>query len=564
MTATLYRTCVKTIAPLLAAVIGLSGGAIASASGSQGYDMALFTPPANSAAVGLDLSGHYQLIATEESAGFEVLRDDYQFNSQPKRQLKRLPAINLNLVQSGNWLVPEIRGPRSSSHPQWEYSVEPGQAWLDKGSIAVSLPLNLRERNANCVHNGMLRFTVDAQSKQPLDSKAYYQFASETCMYFKFNAWGSMAISMELQAHNKRDDIIEAFQREQQSQLPLKPIKALFAGSELAGFNIAESINAEHVSAYGVVVDGIHYSAGCPTRLGAYPYCNQLLLPSYSLAKSVFAGLSLMRLEHRFPGIKQQKIIDYVPECKAAGHWQDVTFEHAADMATGVHNSIEDRADEWSPEKDRLFFFGETHAQKIDFACKQLRKKIPAGSKMIYHTSDTYVLGTALNRYLKRHVGEQADLFADVFADSHRLPLSPVTQSTLRTYDELAQPFVGFGLNFYRDDVAKLGQFFANDAVNADWLDQTLVQGAMQLNAHDRGYSTTKYNYQYNNGFWAKNHQSLLACKQPYWVVEMSGYGGHSVLMFPDGKVFYLLADGGEFYVSEAIKTLHKLSPLCH
>jgi hypothetical protein len=55
----------------------------------------------------------------------------------------------------------------------------------------------------------------------------------------------------------------------------------------------------------GFVIDGVHYSGGCPTRHGAYPFCENLDLPSYSLAKSMVAGIALMRLERLYPGAAQ-------------------------------------------------------------------------------------------------------------------------------------------------------------------------------------------------------------------------------------------------------------------
>ena len=80
---------------------------------------------------------------------------------------------------------------------------------------------------------------------------------------------------------------------------------------------------------YGLVVGGVNYLSACDTRSGAYPYCDVIDLPSYSLAKSVFAAAALMRLELLQPGASAQRISAHVPEC-ATPAWNGVTFAERA------------------------------------------------------------------------------------------------------------------------------------------------------------------------------------------------------------------------------------------
>ena len=87
---------------------------------------------------------------------------------------------------------------------------------------------------------------------------------------------------------------------------------------------------------YGVVANGVHYVSGCASRFGPYPDCAVLDLPSYSLAKSIVAGLGTMRLNLLYPGVTNEFVARYVPECARTKGWDDVTFANLLDMGAGI------------------------------------------------------------------------------------------------------------------------------------------------------------------------------------------------------------------------------------
>jgi hypothetical protein len=53
-------------------------------------------------------------------------------------------------------------------------------------------------------------------------------------------------------------------------------------------------VTPEHMTWYGVVVNGVNYLGGCQTRFGIYPYCESMRATSYSTAKSAFPSIALM------------------------------------------------------------------------------------------------------------------------------------------------------------------------------------------------------------------------------------------------------------------------------
>ena len=60
--------------------------------------------------------------------------------------------------------------------------------------------------------------------------------------------------------------------------------------------------------------------------------------------------------------------------------------------------------------------------------------------------------------------------------------------------------------------------------------------------------------------------QPLLGCEHPTWIPFMSGFGGISVVLFPNGVVYYNFADDGEiasFDWGEPAKQVRRIADYC-
>jgi hypothetical protein len=88
----------------------------------------------------------------------------------------------------------------------------------------------------------------------------------------------------------------------------------------------------------------------------------------------------------------------------------------------------------------------------------------------VYHTSDTYLLGTALARAYRRHAGSGADFYRDLLVRDLFAPLelNIALAQTRRTRDPEQQPFTGYGLTLHRDDVARLARYLLAAADTTD------------------------------------------------------------------------------------------------
>lgn len=455
-------------------------------------------------------------------------------------------------VQDGDVLLPVRRGYIVTDHPLWDFVLEPGRVWNelgDHGYTRAALPFELIQKHMNCTHYGVMLFLFKSDGAI---SHVAMQISSETCKYHKFDMWGLLDASYTPHAVPDKDVIVAAYRQNRSHRLRERPIAQLATDHpdvDPAKLAIGES-NSRTLN--GLVVNGINYVSTCPTRYGNYPYCDVLAFPSYSTAKTAEAALALMAVAQRHPGVQNTTVNEFapVPGCEAQS-WSGVTFRDLLDMTTGHYDSTAYMADEDAP-KVQGFFYVTTEQKKASFSCGAYPRRAAPSTTWVYHTSDTFLLGDELNRYLRSLPGEEhADVFRDVVVAGIYKPLalSATAQATRRTADTAAQPFFGYGLQFTRDDIARLALWIDTGdggLGGKQVLDPKLFDLAMQRVEGQRGSVVTAFpDFRYQLGVWARNVAPLLGCKKPTWVPFMSGYGGITVVMYPNGVVYYNVSDSG-------------------
>lgn len=519
-------------------------------------------------ASGPPIEGRLRLSGPTEAGQFVVHHDPFGIVTDGRLAVRSLPAFDVEFVQAGSELLPVRRESIAGDHPSWEWVLAPGRMRPDplrSGVHRALVPFALQERNANCVHYGTLELRFRAGDA---GSRATWRITAETCAYFSFDAQGESRLEFLPGPVRSADAVREERREELARRLPVRDMDRLavdHGAADPGDFGSPDEVPPGSMTAYGVVVDGIHYAGGCHTRSGSHPSCDELPLPSYSLAKSLFAGLALMRLEARYRGAGTTTIAELVPECAAAG-WVDVTIAHAIDMATGRYEFAVADADENAAIVSDLFV-AEDHATRIRYACGHYPRREAPGRQFVYHTSDTYVAGTAMTALLQRREGAKRDLHRDLLVEDVFLPLglSPVTRSTRRTRDPAAQPFTGWGLLFQRDDIARLASWIASSGGVIDGrqvLDPGLLDAALQRRDAPNGLPAGE-GLRYRAGFWAYDVAGIIGCERPVWVPFMSGYGGIVVAMFPNGVIYYYFSDGNTWRWRRAVIGADRLRPLC-
>lgn len=532
---------------------------------SKPVQTVFFKKPRDASPVTNHFSGNLSYQGSEINK-LDVIDDTFfTYVENGKSKQEQLPEFSIELIQAGDDLIPIQRGPQAAAHPYWEIMFEPGKVWddtQDQGYSRAALPFALQEKGANCIHNGLMTFLYKSDGTI---SRALFQIGSETCAYFKFDMLGAIESSYTPAKLNNGKAVIAAYQKEQKNRLPTKAIAELkqhYPELDLHGIGSSNEVHASVMTTYGVVVDGVNYVSECPTRFGHYPYCDVMDLPSYSTAKSINA-LAYIRLMKLDAGIKGQTIAELIPACNGK-QWNDVTIEHALNMSTGNYVSDGFEVDEYISLLP--FFDGLTHKEKTQAACKFSRKAEP-GSTWVYHTTDTYLYGTALNNYWKKKQGENADYYKDLLGPVwEQFGLSPLMQLTRRTYDERKQPYAGYGLTYHRGDIAKLASALLLNKENTETLnalfDKEELQLAMQKNENDRGLLALE-NIKYKHAFWALNVAEVVGCTKPVWVPFMSGFGGITVAIMPNNIVYYYFSDNHDYRWREAVKAVNTIKPLC-
>jgi CubicO group peptidase (beta-lactamase class C family) len=525
-------------------------------------DEAALTPPEDAAPPAHVFEGRLELLGEKDGGRIQVLRGELE------PEYAYLPEFDFEFVQSDGYLIPTRRGLIITDHPQWNIHLEPGRVWQEAGDgefSRASLPFALTVKGTNATFNGTLTFLFADQRV----SKVWYQVTQETTTYTQANLWGLLEATYHPSSVAGAEQIRADFAAELAARLPVKPIQALaddYPGVDVSAFG--RGVTPEHMTWYGVVVNGVNYLGGCQTRFGIYPYCESMRASSYSTAKSAFVSVALMRLVQRYgPEVASLLIRTYVPEYAASpGDWEQVTFNHVIDMSSGNYVSPGFMVDDNS-DKMGEFFAAQPYARRIQAAFDCPHAAEP-GTRWVYRTSDTFILTRALHNYLKTLEGPQADIFQFVVDEVYRpLGLGPGAYTTMRTADDnwQGQAEGGYGLWWIPDDVARIATLLNNDGGTINGvqvLQPDMLAAALQHDPDDRGVRIDGQRM-YNNAFWANRYTQADGFDCEFWVAQMLGVSGNVVALMPNGVTYYYFSDNQEFTWDAALREADKIIPFC-
>ena len=486
--------------------------------------------------------------------GFTLIKDENNFF---KEFHKDLPHFSIEIVEKDGEIIPSNTGLISTSHPLWNIQFGKGKGYFDKNlNVAVILlPFSLMHKNANCVHTGISIFSLDEQKKS---SNVIFQVASETCSYYKFDYVsiykGHFAGSSDKNIEQSKN-ISNAAEK--------KSFEELYDTYNIKANSFADSryFSAENVTIFGLIDGKKHYQSVCNTRLGNNIFCDQIVLPSYSLAKSVAGTLSLSLINDAFEDISQYNVYDLIPECNKS-KWSDVTLENLSDMSTGQYFSTNFDYDESSIATTNFLFRADSHKQKVKIACNSFPRKKRPGKSFVYHTTDTYLLGVALNSYLIKNTS-YSDYFNDVLVPFlEKYNFSSVSKSSLRTNDENYNALTGLGMYFSANDLYLLSNIFHSIKNNSS--KNIFLHDALNPNYSNSLEAIRSANIFYNNGFWSKVFdKNLFGCKQDIWIPFMSGFGGITFAILPNGMSYYYFSDGYVYSWEDAVIAAHNMRSFC-
>ena len=383
--------------------------------------------------------------------GYKVLVDDKKLFNKSHEDF---PKFSIEFSSYEGRVYPLNSRILETDHPFWNIQFGIGSSRADNTSsdTLLVIPFNLVHKTANCTHSGIGVFSISNLNKI---SNILFELASETCAYYKFDYVGLLPAQFITSDTKNNKNLIYSDVNE--TLFNIKPIEHLYSEFELNGNSFLNTnyVDTSNVSMFGVIDGDDHYVSNCNTRLGEFPFCDQILLPSYSLAKSIAGSLSMSLIESQFGAINNLFINDLISECNQR-KWKGVSLNNVSDMATGQYiNAVHDR-DESGVASVQFIFKLQTHKDKLNKACRAFPRKTKPGRKFVYHTTDTYILGTAMNSFLQSNT-----IYEDYFEDI-LIPFliqnnfSQVSQSTLQTNDNNKQPYTGWGMFFIREDLQQI------------------------------------------------------------------------------------------------------------
>jgi hypothetical protein len=501
---------------------------------------------------GKSFSGILKVDQPAVGIGYNVIIDSrkiYQDNH------KNIPKFEIEISSLDGKVYPKNTKIIETNHLFWNIQFGVGSSKLETSSsnTLITLPFSLIHKSANCIHNGIGVFSISNENQI---SNIIFEIASETCAYYKFDYVG--LYSANFQFINTVPDLSN------NSGKNIMSIENLYNRYNLTNKSFLNSdyIDPSNVTIYGLIDSNNHYVSSCMTRLGNYPFCDQILLPSYSLAKSIAGTFSLSLLESQYGSISNLYVSDLVPECYGR-KWKNVTLNNLSDMSTGQYFNSTHDFDESSVASSEVIFMFEEHKDKIKKACSAFPKKTKPGTRFVYHTSDTYILGVALNNYLQSN-SNRKDYFNDVlipFLESNNL--SQTSQSVLATNDNINQSYTGWGMFFLRSDLDRLSTIIHNIKNNSS-TQLTYLYDALNPNNNNSLLAIPSVNIYYNNGFWSRKfNKDIFNCSEDVWIPFMSGFGGITFAFFPNGMSYYYFSDGYEFAWESAIFSSHSIKPFC-
>jgi len=393
------------------------------------------------------------------------------------RDTRIFPGVQLEFFTVGDVLVPVRRGEMvretgaGTTPSYWRIIPQFGRVWREKGDgdwARAAFPVMLVNDTENHAHQGLATFLYRPGHVTGL----MIQLVQQTGPYLikqYFVAWGFAP------AEFAQGDMLKLEARRAQAQaeladrLPAKPwselVKTVPPGT-LDGFG--GPIYPKWQVAVALVQGGTLYYQDPATPYGPYPYPLEMRFGVRSVTKSVFAPLALLRLAQVYgPWVLNLKVGDYVQGLDPK--WHRVRFVDAADMATGFGGTgstkthPNDIFDGYLGGDYDAWYTAPSHADKIRQIAANLHPyPWEPGTVMRYRDQDYYLLGAAIDSFLKSVRGPRADLGEMVQAEVFT-PIGIHQAPTVRTREAGGRDgLVWCNAGYYPtlDDLAKIALLY--------------------------------------------------------------------------------------------------------
>jgi hypothetical protein len=392
------------------------------------------------------------------------------------RDARLFPGVRLGFFSMGDVLVPFQRGEmvketapgRSPSY--WQVIPQFGRIWKEKGDgewSRAAFPLMLVNDTENHAHQGLATFLYRGSEV----TAVRFQFVQQTTPYLitqHFVAWGQATATLRAAANDAEAQRLGAA-RELADRMPARPWSDLVKSAPPHSLDdFGAPLRPNWIVITALVRSGTLYYSDSATPYGPFPYPLEMRFGPRSIMKSIGVPLALLRLAQEYgPYVLDLKVGDYVNV--ADPKYRKVRFIDAADMATGMggdgslKTNPNDIGDGYVDPHYDAWYLAHSQADKMrEIDAHNRPYPWAPGTVMRYRDHDFYLLGAALDAFLKSVRGPNADIWNMLRAEVlepigiHHAPL-------VRTREADGKPGLPwFCAGYYPtlDDLAKIATLY--------------------------------------------------------------------------------------------------------
>ena len=536
-----------------------------------------FLPSPRAQAARHALSGTIMLVGAEMRTDPEEL--------DPRRVMGRdtklFPDVSPGFVAEGRDLVPwnrnlVVSGTRTESGSYWDVLVGPGTVWSEPGEAwsRAAFPLQLASSVENETYNGVATFAFNDREV----SGVRFQTVTQGRPYFLVQRrlmWGQF--EAEYNPGPAPAGVIEAFAAEKARRLPLHPVSDLRPRVGDAVFDAMHGeMNVENMVTAAFLVRDTLYVADCPTPFGELPFCREQRFGIWSVTKSTGNTVAALRLAQRYGrGVLDERVADHLAVTADHDGWDDVRFRDVLNMATGVGEGSTRTEPNHTGDGYLIGYDDWYTAISKDARIRQVFRASNhpwgPGEVVRYRDQDAFLIGAAMDAFLKHRAGPEADLW-EMLEDEVYGPIGVPHAPTNRLVEadgSLTLPQMSQGHYPTVDDLAKIARLLQNGGVHegepllhagltAEVLYRTDVRGITFGPPVEIGQPS------YYLALWHRNYAGEGGCVVD--LTRMSGWGGHRVVLFPNGIVAIRISKvtGNEASPVEGLAAVaDRLDPFC-
>lgn len=428
----------------------------------------VFMPSINSSPAQHSFSGELELSSFEMKTKPKI-RSKKDIVGDPKI----FPGVTLSFFSHEGDLVPMTRDvitPKTdqANNSYWQILVQPGKVWSelgDNGWSRASFPFALTHSFEHETHNGIGMFLFNETQV----SAIYFQIITQTTPWLipeHFIAWGGIPAKYTPTHIANLKELKEIYEIEKKNKFPIAEWSVLeqkVGKEKLSGFK--GKMRDSQIVTSAIVFDGVLYYKPVKTKYGEYPYPQNMRFGIWSVTKSVGPGIGMLRLAEKYgKQVFDHKIKDYVDIKADHNGWEEVTFGDALNMATGIGDKTGKGRGMFadygsiSPHYRDFFIRALSAREKLNTISKSGNYPWGPGEVVRYRDRDMFILGAAMDNYLKSKEGPNADIWK-MIAEEVFKPIQIYHAPTARTIEpdgSLGLPLMAWGWYPSLDDLAKV------------------------------------------------------------------------------------------------------------